>query len=73
MKAANYKLIVITLFALSSWAQSVKLKVTPATASAHLRILRDAGLIGSTRIGKWTYFKRNDAALLEFSKSLAEL
>lgn len=50
-----------------------KLKVTPATASAHLRILRDAGLIGSTRIGKWTYFKRNDAALLEFSRSLAEL
>ena len=30
MKAANYKLIVITLFALSSWAQSAKLKVTPA-------------------------------------------
>lgn len=30
MKVANYKLIVITLFALSSWAQSAKLKVTPA-------------------------------------------
>lgn len=50
-----------------------KLKVTPATASAHLRILVDAGLIWPTRIGKWTYFKRNNAALLAFGKSLAEL
>jgi DNA-binding transcriptional ArsR family regulator len=50
-----------------------KLGVTPATASAHLRILVDAGLIGSTRIGKWTYFKRNDAALLAFSNALVEI
>jgi ArsR family transcriptional regulator len=50
-----------------------KLKVTPGTASAHLRILVDAGLIRSTRIGKWTYFKRNDAALLAFSHALAAL
>jgi DNA-binding transcriptional ArsR family regulator len=50
-----------------------KLKVTPATASAHLRILIDAGLIESTRIGKWTYFKRKNEALLEFSNSLAEI
>jgi DNA-binding transcriptional ArsR family regulator len=50
-----------------------KLGVTPATASAHLRILFDAGLISSTRIGKWTYFKRNDETLDAFSASLAEL
>lgn len=50
-----------------------KLKVTPATASAHLRILLDTGLIESARIGKWTYFKRNDATLLAFSKLLAEI
>lgn len=50
-----------------------KLKVTPATASAHLRILLDTGLIESTRIGKWTYFKRKDGALLAFSKSLADM
>jgi DNA-binding transcriptional ArsR family regulator len=50
-----------------------KLGVTPATASAHLRILVDAGLIESTRIGKWTYFKRNNTALLAFSHALAEL
>lgn len=50
-----------------------KLGVTPATASAHLRILADAGLVTPTRLGKYTYFKRNDAALLAFGASLAEL
>jgi DNA-binding transcriptional ArsR family regulator len=50
-----------------------KLQVTPATASAHLRILLDAGLVGSTRVGKWTYFKRNDAVLQAFSDALAKL
>jgi DNA-binding transcriptional ArsR family regulator len=52
---------------------ATKLSVTPATASAHLRILVDAGLLEATRIGKWTYFKRNDAALLIYSQALAEL
>jgi len=47
--------------------------VTPATASAHLRILVDAGLLTSTRIGKWTYFKRNDHALEAFSACIAAL
>lgn len=50
-----------------------KLGVAPATASAHLRILADAGLVTSTRIGKYTYFKRNDAALQAYRVSLAEL
>lgn len=50
-----------------------KLGVTPPTASAHLRILVDAGLLTSTRIGKWTYFKRNDAALQAYRACLAEL
>jgi DNA-binding transcriptional ArsR family regulator len=50
-----------------------KLNVAPATASAHLRILVGAGLVTSTRIGKWTYFKRTDATLLAFSAALAKL
>jgi DNA-binding transcriptional ArsR family regulator len=50
-----------------------KLGVTAATASAHLRILVDVGLLSSTRIGKWTYFKRNDETLAAFSANLADL
>ncbi|WP_176084400.1 helix-turn-helix domain-containing protein [Martelella sp. HB161492] len=40
-----------------------RLGVTPATASVHLKILTQAGLLHSDRIGKYTYFSRNDAAL----------
>lgn len=50
-----------------------KLGVAPATASAHLRILVDAGLICSTRIGKWTYFKRRNETLAAFSAALIEI
>lgn len=50
-----------------------KLGVTPPTASAHLRILVDAGLITSTRIGKWTYFRRNSETLATFSERLRDL
>jgi DNA-binding transcriptional ArsR family regulator len=50
-----------------------KLGVAPATASAHLRILVDAGLIRSTRIGKWTYFKRKDEALAALSAAIMEI
>ena len=50
-----------------------KLGVTPATASVHLRVLVDAGLLISTRQGKWTYFKRNEAGLTAFGRAIAEL
>lgn len=39
-----------------------KLAVSAPTASVHLRILVDAGLLHSTRIGRWTYFRRNETA-----------
>lgn len=50
-----------------------KLRISPASASAHLRILADAGFVTSTRIGKWTYFKRSESALDEFSRAIAGL
>jgi ArsR family transcriptional regulator len=50
-----------------------KLGVTPATASAHLKILTDAGLVRAKRVGKWTYFKRVDGALEAFGRDVAKL
>nr|WP_198534004.1 helix-turn-helix domain-containing protein [Aquidulcibacter paucihalophilus] len=50
-----------------------KLGMTPATASAHLSVLVEAGLVTSKRLGKWTYFKRNEASLQAFSQSIADL
>ncbi|MGO0063020.1 ArsR/SmtB family transcription factor [Brevibacillus fluminis] len=42
-----------------------KLKMTQSTASQYLSILQRAGLITAERIGKFTYFKRNEEALRE--------
>ncbi len=50
-----------------------KLGVTAATASAHLKILTDAGLVRARRIGKWTYFKRVDGALEALGRDIANL
>ena len=37
-----------------------KLRVSQPTASEHLRILCQAGLIRSKRIKKWTFYKRDE-------------
>jgi ArsR family transcriptional regulator len=50
-----------------------KLRVSPATASAHMRLLVDAGFVTARRLGKWTYFKREDAALEAIGRDLTEL
>ena len=40
-----------------------KLGVTPATASEHLRILTDVGLVRPKRIKQWTFYKRDEAQI----------
>lgn len=40
-----------------------KAGLSPSTASTHLAILQRAGLVEATRIGQWTYYKRNEAAI----------
>lgn len=37
-----------------------KMKMNQSTASQYLSILHRAGLINAKRIGKWTYYKRNE-------------
>ncbi len=39
---------------------AAKLRISQPTASEHLRILSHAGLIRSTRIKKWTFYKRDE-------------
>jgi DNA-binding transcriptional ArsR family regulator len=39
-----------------------KAGLTQSTISEYLSVLQRAGLIESTRIGQWTYYKRNEAA-----------
>ncbi|AEP02369.1 transcriptional regulator, ArsR family [Heyndrickxia coagulans 36D1] len=40
-----------------------KLKMTQSTASQYLSILQRAGLITAERIGKYTYYKRDEEAI----------
>jgi len=40
-----------------------KLKITQPTASEHLNILADAGLIRAKRIKQWTFYLRDEKAI----------
>jgi DNA-binding transcriptional ArsR family regulator len=40
-----------------------KLGVAQPTASAHMQVLKRAGLVTSKRVGQWTFYKRNEEAL----------
>ena len=40
-----------------------KLGVSQPTASEHLRILVQAGLVRPTRIKQWTFYKRDEARI----------
>jgi ArsR family transcriptional regulator len=46
-----------------------KLGVSAPTASEHLRILTQAGLIRGKRIKKFTFYKRNEARIREIKQS----
>jgi ArsR family transcriptional regulator len=40
--------------------------LSQSTVSAHLAILQKAGLVTTTRVGQWTYFRRNEATMQAF-------
>ena len=49
-----------------------KLGVGAPTASEHLRILADAGLIRAKRIKQWTFYKRDERRIAEVKKQLRD-
>lgn len=50
-----------------------KLKVTQPTASEHLSILTEAGLLRGKRIKQWTFYRRNESALRKLKARVADL
>src|ERR1700731_1267710 len=51
-----------------------KLGVAQPTATTHLKALARAGLVRSKRVGQWTFYKRDEAAISAFKRRLqAEL
>jgi DNA-binding transcriptional ArsR family regulator len=49
-----------------------KLKVSHPTASEHLKILSQAGLLRGKRIKQWTFYKRNEPRICALKQSLFE-
>ena len=49
-----------------------KLGVTQPTATTHLQALARAGLVTSRRVGQWTYYKRDEAAIRAFKRQLGD-
>ena len=47
-----------------------KLRVSHPTASDHLKILAQAGLIRGKRIKQWTFYQRNEAQIKAWKHSL---
>jgi DNA-binding transcriptional ArsR family regulator len=50
-----------------------KLKVSQPTASEHLRVLVQAGLIRGKRIKQWTFYRRDEARLKAVRKAMERL
>jgi ArsR family transcriptional regulator len=49
-----------------------KLGVAQPTATAHMQALARAGLVTSKRIGQWTFYKRDEAALAVLKQKITE-
>ena len=49
-----------------------KLGISQATASEHLRILADVGLIRPKRIKQWTFYKRNEGRIAHARRLLQQ-
>ena len=49
-----------------------KLGVSQPTATAHLQALARARLVTSKRVGQWTFYKRDEAAIRAFKRHLRD-
>ncbi len=49
-----------------------KLGVSQPTATAHLQSLARAGLVRSKRVGQWTFYKRDEAAIRALKRRIGE-
>ncbi|HZV88270.1 MAG TPA: helix-turn-helix transcriptional regulator [Candidatus Binatus sp.] len=47
-----------------------KMHVSQPTASEHLKILQQAGLIRAKRIRQWTFYRRDEARIRKIKKTI---
>lgn len=50
----------------------VKVGLSQSTTSHYLSMMEKAGLLIATRHGKWTYYKRNEALISKYIRSLKQ-
>lgn len=50
-----------------------KLNITPPSASEHLNMLAEAGLIRGKKIKQWTFYKRDEKSIRMLKKMLGGL
>jgi DNA-binding transcriptional ArsR family regulator len=48
-----------------------KLAITQPTASEHLKVLTQAGLIQGKKIKQWTFYRRDEAGIKNIKKMIA--
>jgi DNA-binding transcriptional ArsR family regulator len=49
-----------------------KLRISQPTASEHLKILQQAGLIRGKRIKQWTFYKRDEAQIGKIKRAFLD-
>jgi ArsR family transcriptional regulator len=50
-----------------------KARISQSATSQYMSILHQAGFVIPTRIGKWTYYKRDEEAISQFMHNLIEI
>ena len=63
----------------NGWAEGVcvshiqqKAALSPSTASTHLAILQRAGLVEMSRVGQWTYYRRNEREIATLAQRIGQ-
>jgi ArsR family transcriptional regulator len=49
-----------------------KLGVSQPTATIHMQALKRAGLVTSKKVGQWTFYKRNNAAIADLKRRVGD-
>ncbi len=49
-----------------------KLEMAQPTVSRHLELLRGAGFVQAEKVGRWSYYRRNEAAIADYKDWLRD-
>ena len=55
---------------LCAWDIEQRIHLTQPTISHHMSVLTKAGLVEAKKIGLWMWYRRNEAALRDFARSV---